>query len=145
VQNDRIASFVNVRLLGENGNQYSYGTNMKVELTIAAKKKIRSASLRFTFWSKKGYSVASSFCMDFACIPVGENKYVFDVPTCQLVSGIYDVGLVLLEKSEFGTSSEIDVILSAYTIRIIENYEFYWSSNQWGHIRMQNAVYEGEL
>lgn len=144
VQNDRIASFEKVCLLGENGNEYHYGDNMKLELTINAKKKIQSASVRFTFWSKRGHSVASSFCIDFNCIPKGENSYVFNVPISQLVSSVYDVGLVLLEKSEFGSSSEIDVILSAFTIRIMENYDFYWNPNEWGHIRMQDTVYEGE-
>ncbi|QUO31254.1 ABC transporter ATP-binding protein [Faecalicatena sp. Marseille-Q4148] len=144
VQNDRIASFMKVNLLGETGNEYRYGDNMKLKLTISAKKEIQSASVRFTFWSKRGYSVASSFCVDFDCIPEGESSYMFDVPISQLVSNIYDVGLVLLEKSEFGSSSEIDVILAAFTIRILENYDFYWNPNEWGHVRMQDTLYEGE-
>lgn len=144
VQNDRIASFTKVNLLGETGNEYCYGDNMKLKLTISAKKEIQSASVRFTFWSKRGYSVASSFCLDFDSIPEGESSYMFDVPISQLVSNVYDVGLVLLEKSEFGSSSEIDVILSAFTIRILENYDFYWNPNEWGHVRMQDSLYEGE-
>lgn len=141
VQNDRIASFVKVRLMNEAGNQYESGSNMKLELTIEAKKSIRSASVRFTFWSKRGYSVASSFCFDFDAIKEGVNTYCFEVPMSQLVCSVYDVGLVLLERSEFGTHSEIDVLLSAFVIRIMENYDLMWSPSQWGHVRLPDSTY----
>lgn len=144
VQDDRIASFVKVHLLNKNGNQYKCNEDMKIELTIDARKKIELASVRFTFWSKRGYSVASCFCLDFDSIQEGQNKYIFDVPLNQMVGNIYDVSLVLLEKNELGSSSEIDVILSAFTIKIQEDYNFYWNSSQWGHIRMQDAAYIGE-
>ena len=139
VRDDRIASFTKVHLLNETGNQFQYGENMKLELTNDANKPIRSASIRFTFWSKRGYSVASSFCIDFGEVHQGTNKFQFEVPTKQLVSSIYDIGLVLLEKSDFGSSSEIDVMLSAFTIRIQENYIFYWNPSQWGHVRMLDS------
>lgn len=144
VQNDRIASFVKVRLLNDHGNQYKCGEDMKIELTINARKDIKSASVRFTIWSKRGYSVASSFCLDFGSIYTGENKFIFNIPINQLVGSIYDVGLVLLERSEFGSSSEIDVILSAYSIRVMEDYDFYWNPSQWGYVRMSDAIYVGE-
>lgn len=143
VQNDRIASFTRVRLLNDTGNQYPCGSNMKLELTIEARKEIRSASIRFTFWSKRGYSVASSFCFDFDNARVGENRYVFEVPTHQLVSDIYDIGLVLLERSDLGSHSEIDVILSAYTIRIFEDHSFYWNPSQWGYVHLPDTLYSG--
>lgn len=144
VQSDRIASFSELKLLGENGNQFECGDSMKMVLTIQAKKEIRSASVRFTFWSKLGYSVASSMCLDFGSIHTGENKCEFVVPINQLVASMYDVGLVLLEKSEFGSSSEIDVILSAFSIKIEEDHKFYWNPSQWGHLRLTDALYVGE-
>lgn len=144
VQNDRIASFTRVRLLNETGNQYDSGSNMKLELAIEARKEIQSASARFTFWSKRGYSVASSFCFDFDHVKIGENRYIFDVPTNQLVSDVYDIGLVLLERSQLGSHSEIDVILSAFTIRILEDHNFFWNPSQWGYVHLPDSLYRGE-
>ncbi len=140
VRDDRIASITKVVILNEEGNQFQHGENMKLKLTIDSKKTIRSASIRFTFWSKSGYSVASSFCIDFGSISIGSNIFQFEVPISQLEYSVYDVGLVLLEKTEFGSSSEIDVILSAFTIRIRESYNFYWNPSQWGHVRMLDST-----
>lgn len=61
VQEDRIASFTKVKFLDETNNFCDQGSNLHIELTIRAKKAIQNSSIRFTFWSKRGYSVASSF------------------------------------------------------------------------------------
>ncbi len=142
VQEDRIASFTKLRFLDETRNFCNQGSNLNIELTIKAKKVIQKATIRFTFWSKRGYAVASSFCMNFGKLEIGENTLKFMVPTEQLVASEYDVGLTLLEKSEFGSNSEIDVILAASTIKINEDQEFYWSPSQWGHIKLPYAKYE---
>lgn len=139
VQNDRIASFDTVHILNEKGNLLAYGEQLRIKLNIEAKKNIDELSVRFTFWSKRGYSVASAFCLNFGEASIGNNVYEFAVPTDQLVGGIYDVGLVLLETTEFGSSSEIDVILSAFVIKIEENQNFYWNPSQWGYVRLNDS------
>lgn len=58
--------------------------------------------------------------MDFGKLDIGENTFQFLVPTEQLVASEYDVGLVFLERSEFGSNSEIDVIINAFTIKIMK-------------------------
>ncbi len=142
VQEDRIASFQKVRFIGKNQNFCEHGDNLEIELSVKATKKIEKASVRFTFWSKRGYAVGSSFCIDFSKLNIGENSFKFSIPIQQLESSEYDVGLTLLERSEFGSNSEIDVILSAFTIRINENHNFYWSPIQWGHIRLPDTIIE---
>ena len=139
VQSDRIASFVKVNFLNEDGNRLKNGEQLRLRLTVEARKSIESISVRFTFWSKRGYSVASSFVLNFDAADIGNNEYEFSVPTEQLVGGIYDVGLVLLETTEFGSSSEIDVIRSAFSINIKENQKFIWNPSQWGHIRLPDS------
>ena len=142
VQEDRIASFTKVKFLDETNNFCDQGSNLHIELTIRAKKAIQNSSIRFTFWSKRGYSVASSFCMDFGKLDIGKNTFQFMVPTEQLVASEYDVGLIFLERSEFGSNSEIDVIINAFTIKINEDYNFYWNTSQWGHVKLPYAKAE---
>lgn len=60
----------------------------------------------------------------------------------KLVASEYDVGLIFLERSEFGSNSEIDVIINAFTIKINEDYNFYWNTSQWGHVKLPYAKAE---
>lgn len=140
VQEDRIASFTKVWFVGKNQNFCESDDDLELQLSINATKIIKKPSIRFTFWSKRGYAVASSFCLDFGCLDIGENKFKFIVPLGGVAAGEYDIGLTLLERSEFGSNSEIDVILSAFTVKVKENHEFYWSPIQWGHIRLQDTI-----
>lgn len=140
VKGYRIASFSKITLIDAEDNEFDFGESMRIKLDIEAEKRIPSASVRFTFWSKRGYSVASVFCFDFGSVETGSNQYCFEFSLNQLASEVYDISMVLLETNKFGSSSEIDVILNAFSIKIKENPKLLWSPSQWGHIRLEDMT-----
>ena len=53
------------------------------------------------------------------------------------MEGVYEVTLVLMEKNEFGASTEIDVVKPAFAFEITTNDDLIWSASQWGCIRLE--------
>ena len=139
----RSASFLHMKLLDTEQNVYRREDTMKIELTWEAERIIENTCIRFVFWSVNGNSVASSLCLDFCRTEKkSNNKHVFELPLRQLVEGIYDVTLVLFEKNEFGTSTEIDVVKPAFSFEIIADEELVWSPSQWGCVRLDDLVHK---
>lgn len=136
VETGRAASFTYYKLIGKELNVYKQDENFEVELTWESERVIENTCIRFVFWGIEGRSVASSLCLDFGRTEIGKNKKIFKMPLWQLVEGVYDVRLVLFEKNEFGTSTEIDVVKPAFSFEIIENKDLIWSRSQWGCVRL---------
>ncbi len=148
VEAGRKASFTHMAFLDTNNNVFSSRDTMKVRLTWEAEQEIEKTSVRFVFWSIHGNAVASSLCLDFCQSKVGKNVYDFELPLNQLMEGIYEVTLVLLEKNDFGASTEIDVAKPAFVFEVATNEDLIWSPSQWGSVRLQDLKpkkYEGEL
>lgn len=134
VEAGRSASFKHVEFLGTKNNVFTSSDTMRVRLTWEADRPVENTSIRFVIWSITGNPVASAICLDFCTsTPDHDNIYDFELPLHQLMEGLYEVQLVLLQKNEFGASTEIDVIRNAFTFEITTNDYMIWSPN-WGQI-----------
>ena len=142
VEVGRKASFTYVEILEHGSNIFKSTDTMKLRLHWIAEESIEKTSIRLVFWSINGNAVASSLCLDFCRTPVGkETIYDFSLPLNQLMEGIYEVTLVLLEKNEFGTSTEIDVVKPAFPFEITVNEDLVWSPTQLGAVRLTDLQY----
>jgi len=134
VEAGRSASFTHMEFLGSKNNVFTSHDTMRVRLTWEAEYPIENTSIRFVIWSINGNPVASAICLDFCTsTPDHENVYDFELPLNQLMEGLYEVQLVLLQKNEFGASTEIDVIRHGFSFEITTNDYMIWSPN-WGQI-----------
>lgn len=134
VEAGRNASFTYMEFIGVKNNTFSSKDIMKVRLTWKAEVPIENTSVRFVIWSINGNPVASAISMDFCTSsPDHDNIYDFEIPLNQLMEGLYEVQLVLFQRNEFGTSTEIDVIRQGFSFEITTNDKLIWSP-QWGHI-----------
>lgn len=148
VEAGRKASFTHMQFLDTQNNVFSSNDTLKVRLKWESEQEIENTSIRFVFWSINGNAVASSLCLDFCKTEKNsENIYDFELPLNQLMEGVYEVTLVLLEKNEFGASTEIDVVKPAFAFEITANNDLIWSPSQWGSVRLKDLDYkkfEGE-
>lgn len=134
VEAGRNASFTRMEFIGTKDNTFTSSDTMKVRLTWEAELPIENTSIRFVIWSINGNPVASAISLDFCTSsPQHPNIYDFELPLDQLMEGLYEVQLVLFQRNEFGTSTEIDVIRHGFSFEIITNDSLIWSP-QWGQI-----------
>lgn len=142
VEAGRSASFTHMEFLNGTSNVLTSRDSLHVRLTWEAEIELKNISIRFVFWSINGNAVASSLCLDFGdCTSKHENIYDFELPLNQLMEGIYDVTLVLLQRNEFGASTEIDVVKPAFSFEIVTNHDLIWSPSQWGAVRLVDLKY----
>lgn len=134
VEAGRNASFTHMEFLGSKDNTFSSQEIMRIRLKWEAEVPVENTSIRFVIWSINGNPVASAICLDFCTSnPDKENIYDFELPLNQLMEGLYEVQLVLFQRNEFGTSTEIDVIRQGFSFEITTNDKLIWSP-QWGQI-----------
>lgn len=141
VEAGRLASFTYMRLLDTDDNTYKNGDELKVELTIESERIIENSCVRFVFKGAGGYAVAFSMCLDFAQTEIGKNVFVFKLPLNQFTQGVYDVTLVLLEKNEFGASTEIDVAY-AFSFEVVDSKDILCNPWAWGFVRLPDMGVE---
>ena len=133
------AKFTYMVLLNKESNIYQQGERLKILLKWNSTEQINSVSIRFVFRNSWNTAVASSVCLDFGEMCIGENSHVFEVPLDSLVNGRYFVTLVLLERNNLGTSVEMDVVKPAFSIVIESETSFIWSPTEWGSIRLADT------
>lgn len=137
---DNSAKFIYMSLLNKQTNQFSQGESLCIRLLWTSVKSVDLISIRFVFRNAWNTAVASSVCLDFGRMEIGENTHTFEVPTTGLVNGKYYITLVLLEKDSLGTSVEMDVVKPAFSIVVESNTTFNWSPTEWGSIRLPDAT-----
>lgn len=134
VEAGRSASFTHMEFIGSKDNVFTSRDTMRVRLTWEAERPVENTCIRFVIWSITGNPVASAVCLDFCTsTPEHENIYEFELPLNQLMEGLYEVQLVLLQRNEFGATTEIDVIRQGFTFEITMNEHMIWSPN-WGQV-----------
>ena len=143
VEEDRKASFTHMQFLDTKSNVFNSNDTLRVRLKWESEQEIKNTSIRFVFWSINGNAVASSLCLDFCKTDKNsENIYDFELPLNQLMEGVYEVTLVLLERNEFGASTEIDVVKPAFAFEITANDDLIWSPSQWGSVRLTDLKFK---
>ena len=141
VAGNRIASFSEIELLNVESNIFNHIDILKIRLKWWAKEDIANTCIRIDFKSDSNLPIAST-----ACLKVGkteknkENYRIFEVPFGEMMTGKYSANLVLFEKNEYGTSSEIDVVIEAFSFEILTATNLTWNSAIWGHIRLPDTI-----
>lgn len=141
VQNERQASFSEVELLDVESNMFDARDTLKIKLSWESKRIIERTCVRFDIRSANNSPVAATVCLDVGRSEVSDNNSrIFEIPTKQLMHGRYEVYLVLFEKNEYGTSTEIDVIKNAFAFEInTDNGDLTWNSSIWGSVRLADT------
>lgn len=137
VGNERAASFTEMELLNVDSNVFNARDTLTIRLKWDAKRVIEETCIRMVFRNNAKVPVGSTVCLDIGKTEAMiENSRIFEIPIKELVSGRYDVSLVMFEKNSFGTSTEIDVIQEAFLFEILTDVNLTWSPTVWGNIRL---------
>lgn len=137
VTNERVASFKEIELLNVDSNFFNNPGVLQIKLTWESKCQIEETCIRISFRDCNDTPVASTFCLEVGKTEISENNYrYFEIPIEGLMSGKYDVSLILFEKNGYGTSTDIDAIRAAFSFEILTNSSLTWNSRFWGNIRL---------
>lgn len=136
----RIASFSSIELLNVESNVFEHVDVLRVRIKWVADEQIANTCMRIGFRNDSNVSIAATVCLDIGETRIGENSHVFDIPIKQLMAGKYSVSLILFEKNEYGSSTEIDVLVEAFAIDILTDDNLSWSARFWGNIRLPDTL-----
>ena len=99
--------------------------------------------LRFEIRTIDDTPVAASVSSNrFSCHKDTETTYEVELDISRLVTGKYQLLVVLCEVGELGGYRDFDCVYPACVFEVVNNklndYSFEWNRKQWGHIQLND-------
>lgn len=102
---------------------------------------IEDVQLRFEIRTMDDTPIAASVCESkLSCNNGIQTKFDIELDISRLVSGKYQLLIVICEMGELGGYRDIDCVYPACTFEVVHDkfnsYNFEWNKKQWGHIQL---------
>lgn len=104
---------------------------------------IEDVQLRFEIRTMDDTPIAAAVCeFKLSCNKNKDTEFNIEFDISELVSGKYQLLIVLCEIGELGGYRDIDAVYPACTFEVVHNkfntYNFDWNKKQWGYIQLPN-------
>ncbi len=137
-----IGKITHLTLLDKVVPVYDFNEPIKFKINIHSYEKLTDLSLRAEFRTKERTPVGATMVQAFAnTLPESDTEYTFEMNLNGLLTGEYNVCLVLYEVNEFGGFIDVDAIYPAFNfeIRDLENkVGIKWVHANWGNMKFED-------
>lgn len=137
------AKFNYLELLNKDNNIFVDGEKFRCNINWKNYDDIHDVQLRFEIRTMDDSPIAASVCSKkFSCYKDTETTYEVELDISRLVTGKYQLLVVLCEIGELGGYRDFDCIYPACVFEVVNSklndYVFGWNSKQWGHIQLKD-------
>ena len=134
-----------VALLGKDSPVYTLREPIRFSMGVEARKDFTDLRLRIELMTGGGDPVGTMAEASLGALAKGRTgRFRVEFDPVGLIAGVYQVNLVLYETDEIGTSYDQELLLPAMRLRVLEAEGIVWNTQNWGHIRFQDARIERE-
>lgn len=119
------------------------GEKFKCRLNWKNYDNIENVQLRFEIRTIDDTPIAAAVCeAKLSCSKDVDSQFDVEFDIRELVSGKYQLLIVLCEIGELGSYKDIDCVYPACTFEVVHDkfnsYNFEWNKKQWGYIQLPN-------
>lgn len=147
------AKFNYLELLDKENNIFLDGEKFRCTLNWKNYDDIHDVQLRFEIRTIDDNPVAAAVSSKrFSCYKDSETTYEIEFDISRLVTGRYQLLVVLCEVGELGGYRDFDGVYPACAFEVVNStlndYSFEWNRKQWGHIQLNDLKmleYESDL
>lgn len=137
------AKFNYLELLDKENNIFVNGEKFRCNINWKNYDNIQDVQLRFEIRTMDDTSIAASVCSKkFSCYKDTETTYEVELDISRLVTGKYQLLVVLCEIGELGGYRDFDCVYPACVFEVVNSrlndYIFEWNRKQWGHIQLKD-------
>lgn len=137
------AKFNYLKLLDKDNNIFVDGEKFRCNINWKNYKDIDDVQLRFEVRTIDDAPVGAAVSpIKFSCAKNTESIYNVELDISRLVTGRYQLLLVLCEIGELGGYRDFDCVYPACTFEVINsklnNYSFEWNKKQWGSVQLDD-------
>ena len=130
-----------LRILDKDLSIFYDGEKFKCNLNWKNYEDIEDVQLRFEIRTMDDIPVAASVCSEkLSCKKDIDTNYDVELDIRNLVSGKYQLLVVICEIGELGGYKDIDGVYPACTFEVVHdefnNYNFEWNKKQWGYMQL---------
>lgn len=132
-----------LKLLGKDNNIFIDGEKFKCIINWKNYDDIHDVQLRFEVRTIDDTPVAAAVSSKrFSCLRDTETTYEVELDIGRLVTGKYQLLVVLCEIGELGAYRDFDCVYPACIFDVLNSklndYSFEWNKKQWGYIQLKN-------
>lgn len=140
---DQQAKFNYLEILDKDNNVFVDGEKLKCIINWKNYDNIEDVQLRFEIRTIDDIPVAASVSpIKFSCEKGVESTYEVELGIERLVSGRYQLLVVLCEIGELGGYRDFDGVYPACIFDVVNtklnNYSFEWNKKQWGYLQLND-------
>lgn len=137
------AKFNYLELLDKDNNIFVDGEKLRCNINWKNYDDIHDVQLRFEIRTIDDTPIAASVCSKkFSCYKDTETTYEVELDISRLVTGKYQLLVVLCEIGELGGYRDFDGVYPACVFEVVNSklndYVFEWNRKQWGHIQLKD-------
>ena len=137
------AKFNYLELLDKDNNIFVDGEKFRCNINWKNYDDIHDVQLRFEIRTIDDTPIAASVCSKkFSCYKDTETTYEVELDISRLVTGKYQLLVVLCEIGELGGYRDFDGVYPACVFEVVNSklndYVFEWNRKQWGHIQLKD-------
>lgn len=140
---DPKAKFSNLTIIDKETPVFYDGEKFRCRLNWNNYENIEDVQLRFEIRTMDDTPIAASVCKSKLFCKKGKNtQFDIELDISGIVSGKYQLLVVICEIGELGGYNDIDGVYPACTFEVVHNkfntYNFDWNKKQWGYIQLPN-------
>ena len=137
------AKFNYLELLDKDNNIFIDGEKLRCNINWKNYDNLDDVKLRFEVRTIDDTPVAAAVSpRRFSCTKNTESVYDIEFDISRLVTGKYQLLVVLCEIGELGGYRDVDCVYPACTFEVVNsklnNYLFEWNKKQWGSIQLED-------
>ena len=137
------ARFNYLEILNKDNNVFTDGEKFNCLINWKNYENISNIQLRFEIRTIDDIPVAAAVTSKkFSCKKNTETTYEVELDISRLVSGRYQLLVVLCEIGELGSYRDFDCVYPACVFDVVNSklndYSFEWNRKQWGHIQLND-------
>lgn len=137
------AKFNYLELLDKDNNIFVDGEKLRCNINWKNYDDIYDLQLRLEIRTIDDTPIAASVCSKkFSCYNDTETTYEVELDISRLVTGKYQLLVVLCEIGELGGYRDFDCVYPACVFEVVNSklndYVFEWNRKQWGHIQLKD-------
>lgn len=132
-----------LEILNKDNNVFVDGEKFKCIINWKNHDDVHDIQLRFEIRTIDDIPVAAAVSpIKISCYKNTETSYKVELDISRLVTGKYQLLVVLCEVGEFGGYRDFDGVYPACVFEVsntkLNNYSFEWSKRHWGHIQLKD-------
>ena len=132
-----------LEILNKDNNVFVDGEKFKCIINWKNYDDVHDIQLRFEIRTIDDIPVAAAVSpIKISCYKNTETSYKVELDISRLVTGKYQLLVVLCEVGEFGGYRDFDGVYPACVFEVsntkLNNYSFEWSKRHWGHIQLKD-------